>query len=112
MSDRDMTVEMWALVEQAAAHMGPNGGYDFRHGTDWYDAWGATLGWMFAINDRITELGGTTNPTFRQAMGGPDTEAYEYEMLVEFDVGLDDLEAAERLLDQLADMLRAAGRDY
>jgi hypothetical protein len=101
---------MQADITAAAQALG-DAGYDLQH-ADWYDAWGTAIGYAFALNDLLLERGGETNPTFRPELAGADTEAYEYQALVEANLSVDQLETAERIIDGLLDKLIAAGRDY
>lgn len=50
---------------------------------DWYDPWGAALGWAWALNETAYyRLGITTDPTFKPSLGaGPDDESYEWEQI-------------------------------
>lgn len=103
-----ITPDMQADIDEAARALG-DAGYDLLL-ADWYDAWGTAMAWLFAINDRIMELGGQTNPTYRPGLGGADTDAYEYQMIADVDVS--SLESAERILSRLTDKLEAAGASY
>lgn len=105
-----VTDDMQDDIDKVALLLGAAGS-DFR-ASDWYDAWGVAMGWAFAINDRIHDLGGQTNHTWRPAMSGPDEEAYEYQTLVELDIPVHQLENAERALNALLDKMVAAGMDY
>jgi hypothetical protein len=100
-----------AYIDAVAAALGPDVGPEFA-ASDWYDLWGTAMGWSFAINDMLVDCGGTTNPTFRQSTMGSDTEAYEYQALDHAQVPVLRLEVAERILDQLIDVLTNEGYSY
>lgn len=100
-----------AYIDAVAGALGREVGDEFAH-ADWYDMWATAMGWGFAINDRLVDLGGTTNPTFRQSPMGSDTESHEYQALVEADLHVLRLEVAERILDVFIDILNNEGYSY
>lgn len=83
------------------------------------DAWGSTMGWWFAIADVVTEIDPSQVPSeweFRQSPMGSNTEAYEYQEILETmrDDGatLEDLLDAGNILTRYAAQLKLAGMDY
>ena len=86
---------------------------------DGSDAWGSVAAWHFAIADVISEIDPDQVPEewqYRQSPFGVDTEAYEYDQIIETmrDEGatLDDLIHAGNVLHRYAIQLKLAGLDY
>lgn len=110
MSRYTLTPEMRSDIATIAINFG-NVGYEFQH-ADWYDPWGCAMGWAFALNDLLAMQGGQTDPTYRMAMGGADTDAYEFQMLVEANLTIEQLETAQVTISRLLDSFKDAGWDY
>jgi hypothetical protein len=82
--------------------------------SDWYDPWGASMGWHFAIADWVTDQGGDIPGEwgYRPSMGGSEREAPEYQALEEGNFPVADVEQAGAVLHKLEDRLKAEGKDY
>lgn len=83
------------------------------------DPWGSAVAWHFAIADVITEIDPAQVPEaweFQQSPFGADTEAYEYNAVIETmrDNGavLEDLIHAGNVLARYTHLLMLAGKDY
>lgn len=90
-----------------------------RDSFDGGDPWGSTMGWCFAIADVVTEIDASQVPSeweFRQSPMGANTEAYEYQEILETmrDSGasLYDLIDAGNVLTRYAAQLKLAGMAY
>ena len=103
------------LMAAAVDALGPLG-WVIADSYDPGDLWASALMPAFVLNDVLADVGGRTNPTFRQAAGGSDAEAFGYMELRHAvdhgEVAVKQVETAERALDRWLDELRAAGLDY
>lgn len=78
------------------------------------DEWGTTMGWWFAIADYLTDLGVEVPEDweFRQSPFGSDTEAYEYQELLDLRASAEDALFAGRVFTKYAGYLKSIGEDY
>lgn len=83
------------------------------------DPWGSAVAWHFAIADVIAEIDREQVPSaweFRQSPFGADTEAYEYEAIIETMANdgatLEDLVHAGNVLARYTHLLSINGYDY
>ena len=85
---------------------------EYRLGDHKHDPWGTTMAWLFAVADYLTFEGNGAPDSweFTPAMGGPDTESYEFETLKESDLAA--VEQFGALLHRHDRLCRHFGKDY
>ena len=99
MNDKEMTA---ALI------------YEFKI-NGFYDGYGVTMAWLFALADYITFQLGSEAPSeweYFPAMGGADTDSYEYQTLLEFAPTEKQLDYFMKLIYRYYLLLIAAGKGY
>ena len=80
-----------------------------------YDGYGVCMGWIFSICDYIESVLEMPTPAdwqFRQSPFGPDTEASEYQILVDLAPDINQLMPVALILLRYKALLKAAGKDY
>lgn len=89
-----------------------------RDGFDSGDMYGSTISCLFAIADRLSEIAPELVPAeweFSPAMGGADTEAYDYQTIIEAmnnGATVEDLLKAGIIFNRLDNLNRSTGIDY
>lgn len=113
-------------VSRRSVHKGKSDGYNLimteaRTTGDWYDPYGAAMGWLFALAEVMYVSYGEMMPEFTPSIvmvegDRSSVEGYEAESLFEFiDAGLiddDDIREAYATLSRYDDWVRVAGRNY
>ena len=83
--------------------------------SDMHDGYGVCMAWMFSISDYLT-FNTEGFPPFKwgyvPAMGGPETESYEYEVLLDLNYTYQELSQVVEIVGRWYDLLIAAKRDY
>jgi hypothetical protein len=102
-------------IDEAAAALGPLG-WVIADGNDPGDPWGSAIMPAFVLNDVLADVGGRTNPTFRQSPLGADEDGFGYVelrvALLSGELTVEQIEEAEQILDRWMDRLKADGLDY
>lgn len=90
-----------------------------REEFDGTDAWGSVMAWRFAIADFLTDRDPEAIPReweFRQSMGGSDTDADEYQSLVDLfeadKCSIADVVHAGKVMHKLDRQLELSGNTY
>ena len=82
---------------------------------DMYDGFGNCMSWWFALCDYMEFDISEPTPAdwgYRSAMGGADTESYEYQTFQELKPDAGDCLAIGSFLEKYYNLLVAAGKDY
>lgn len=85
---------------------------------DWYDAYGTTGSWGFAIADFLADSGAEVPAhwEYRQGLAGTDTDTYEYQTLTELHenghASIEDITHLGNVLLRYSEILQHQGRSY
>ena len=89
---------------------------EFKLHKDTSDKWGSCMQWAFALCDWLTDnsSGPEIDWEFSQAIGGSDSDSYEYQLLTELynDDNWDQLEHFEKVLLRYKRALEHTGHSY